>query len=723
MYPGVNNYEGGLMRTWVEQFKPVSDLGWDVRQGQEKLGNSIISSLDNKTMLVGQAECGTGKSLASLIPVIHKIKASKNSGTTPYRAVVSTETITLQNQLNDKDLPFLKNLYGDFTYKKLLGRSNYLCMDRASESGSADPSVLLHLNRLESALTRLQTGERSEVEAITGRLSEDHWRALAGDSEFCVANRCEPDVCFSSKARAEALEADIVVVNHRILAIDSDMKMNPIHESMSNGMFGPVNAIIVDEAHKLEDVMCDHFTLKYSVWEFNQKSTTLFNALQIANTWIGDCSQHIEDFGVLRKELADFFDLTLDFFKILQEDKGEVWEGSETPFCMQFVHPSKIKATDLMNEYETKGPPLFSTLSRKLDDIYKYLMRAVYELSSNKKIKSKMTGKDRKAVRSGVTAATYLLEASSIFDKSMNSKNGIISHMGVTYGSLVRGWRRNDGDPGMSIHICPIDISNKADRIWKSVDSTIFLSATLEDLTSNDFRYFKRSLGAKDALEIKVESPFTMDRQQLIYITNKSYEAEDTTVFGVEEIVESVNATNGRSLILFTSRRDLDMAVAELNNYKIAGRFPYTMLVQTKDADKGKLVEDFKSDDFSVLLGLKSMFTGIDIPGERLSNVIICRFPLSRFSVECRMKINYWRTQGFPNWYERDSLTVFQQACGRLIRSKECIGVVSILDQRVFDPATSVFKTAKIGVSALKSKVTHSFDDVVNHLEAVHEIQ
>lgn len=707
------------MSAWVEQFKPVSDIGWSVRPGQERLGNAIIDTLNQQGILVGQAECGTGKSLASLIPIINIIKSRRESKGTPYRAVVSTETITLQNQLNDKDLPFLSKLYGGFTYKKLLGRSNYFCLSRAATNASDNPSLIPVLDALEAALPRLLTGERGEVESVTGRLSEDDWAALVSDGEYCVNNKCsDDDYCFAAKARMEALQSDIVIINHKILAIDSDMKLGVSSENVADGMVGQVDAIIVDEAHKLEDALSDSFSIKYSIWEINAKATALFTGLQVTNSLIKKCESHIEDFGNLRKQLSDFFELTTEFFKSIESDNDSPWEGSESTFSMRFVHPSKTRSTRLMEKYEAMGPSLFLAVKNKLDEINKFLMPVISELGQPN-IKRVTTGKDRKAIRSARSALVYLYEMADIFDKSMNSKNGIISHMGMTYGSLVHGWVRNDGTPGMTIRVVPIDISTRASNIWNSVNSTIFLSATLEDLTSNDFRYFKRSLGIKDCREIKVESPFTMDRQQLVYITDKKYEAEDSTVFSVREIVESVNATSGRSLILFTSRRDLNMAVEQLNMYKVSGSFPYTMLIQTPDSDKGALVEAFKNDDTSVLLGLKSMFTGIDIPGERLSNVIICRFPLPRFSVECKMRINYWKSCGFPNWYEREALTVFQQAAGRLIRSTECIGVVSILDQRVFDPTTSVFNTAKTGVTSLKSRTTHSFSDVMAHLEGV----
>lgn len=270
----------------------------------------------------------------------------------------------------------------------------------------------------------------------------------------------------------------------------------------------------------------------------------------------------------------------------------------------------------------------------------------------------------------------------------------------------------------MTIRCFPIDISEKMRGMWKTIPSIALLSATLTDLTEGNFRYFKASLGIDQSREVDVQSPFAMMDQQLIYVSPKTYPSEESTVFSVEELVDLVNTAGGRSLLLFTSRKDINMAKNALIQYKLAGRFNYTMLVQEPDSDKAKLVEDFKQETGSVLLGLKSMFTGIDIPGESLSLVVICRFPMPRYSTECKMRITYWRMRKFPEWYTREALTVFQQAAGRLIRTEDCVGVVALLDQRAFTPGENVNKAASIGIAALGSRVTHSMSEVGEHLRS-----
>ena len=700
---------------WAQYFEPIAKLGWEVREGQAKLGNAIIRTLDHGGTLVGQAECGTGKSLAALIPIIMKIRQAKIKGDT-YRAVISTETLTLQRQLDLKDLPFLLKKYGGFTYKKLMGRSNYVCFNHAREESIGNPGTAQLYNALDKKRHSLGAGEKEDAERVLGRkIPADDWSRISGSSEYCSDADCSIEECFSSLAREQALSADIVVANHMILAIDFELKQTTSPE----GMLGPLNAIVVDEAHKLEEVLSNQWTTKYTGFEVSEHLERLIAGMFVGKNVLPESRDYRLSASSIQTNVEEFFKITRQFFTAIEEKNGRKWDGSENAFCMQFVARPDDNLRNLMLQYEAMGPAVFKSILDVENDYSLYLFKVLEELVDSGGSKT-----EKQTVRKARTSLKFLTQMAFALNQAMESKDGIVRSNGMVSGMTVTGWEAKSGALGMSIQSIPIDLSEEASKIWKSVTSSVIISATLEDLSSSDknFKYFKRSLGIPESREIRVESPFTMARQQLVYVSDKKYEPEEGTVFSVEEIVDSVNASNGRALILFTSRRDLDMANQMLLQYKVAGRFPYIMYVQTPEADKAKLVDDFKGNTASVLLGLKSMFTGIDIPGDSLSNVIICRFPLARFSVECKMKITYWRSQGFPNWYERDSLTVFQQAAGRLIRSEECIGVVSILDQRVSTAGTNVFKTASKGISALGSRVTINMNDVHQHLGALSEV-
>lgn len=410
-----------------------------------------------------------------------------------------------------------------------------------------------------------------------------------------------------------------------------------------------------------------------------------------------------------------YFSNTVRFFSAIEARYSREWDGSETAMCLKYLPgDSEQDLLDMMVDFETVGPALMDDAIALMDTTEKYVMQTI-EIMVNAGVK----GKTMREVRKCLTSTKYVKNLTNILGKALQSEDGVISHGGTTYGVVCDGWtRRKDNTKSMTIRCFPIDIGQRMRGMWATIPSTALLSATLTDLTEGSFRYFKSSLGIDKCNEVDVRSPFAMMDQQLVYVSAQQYPVEDSTVFSVEEVVDLVNQAGGRSLLLFTSRRDIQMAETELLKYKMAGKFNYTMYVQTTDSDKAKLVEDFKLDTHSVMLGLKSMFTGIDIPGESLSLVVICRFPLPRFSTECRMKIAYWRKKSFPEWYSREALTVFQQAAGRLIRTESCVGVVALVDQRAYSPGTSVNKTASTGIIALGSRVTHSLTDVGNHLRS-----
>lgn len=706
---------------WKEQFQPIVETGWSIRSGQEKLGNAIIKTLDGTGKpLVGNAETGTGKSLACLIPIIHKIKEAR-SNHRPYRAVVSTETITLQRQLEKKDLPFLQKIYSDvdFSFHKLLGRSNYLCLERAKEEAKGNRTLSNIVDAIDRGSQRLTSGERYDVEEVLGySLTNDIWRQLSGDNQWCSENQCDILNCYASQSRKHALNSDIIVVNHTILAIDFEMKgMNP----ESEGMVGTIDAIIVDEAHKLEETLSNQWTERYTQYEVTEHLNRIVEAAEKADT-IDRTSSVLATAETLRKEVLGFYKTTLDFFCEIEERAGRKWENAEVTFKTQYITRPTPKLRSLMEEFEIKGLAILETMIAQSKKLEKSFLKVLDTDSDNK-----FTKGFKKSIRKGQTSLKFMAKFSEILKMSMNSDSGIIDYRGLTYGTIIEGYisqgKTSLGEKRMTIRAFPIDVSGKAKKIWGQGVACVFISATLIDLTRDDFEYFKKSLGISNSNDIRVESPFNMIEQQIVYVTKQDFRPMEGSHFSLEEVVELVNRANGRSLLLFTSKKELEQAHKILLEYKVAGKFPYTMYVQDPEIDKAKLVDMFKNDTHSVLLGLKSFFTGVDIPGESLSLVVVCKWPNPRYSTECRMKMSYWKDRGFPQWYSRESLTVFQQAAGRLIRSESCKGVVSVLDQRAFDANSPVFKSAHLGVSTLGSRVTHNLDDVSNHLGVLHAVR
>lgn len=686
------------MSKWDKQFEPVMATGREIRDGQRVLGNAVIDVIEKGGSLLGEASTGTGKSLATAIPIIHAIQDAKKKKKT-FRGVISTETLTLQTQIFEKDLPELHKIYGGFTYRKLMGRSNYLCLNIADGNKIGAKGLDKLVEKLKMRQSNLGDGEKKDVERVLGRtLSPEEWAKIAGSSNFCADNQCSPEVCYSTLARKKAIVADLVVVNHALIATDVEMKLNGTTE---DGILGQIDVLVIDEGHQLEPVLVSQWTKELTSWELSSLSGSVTTGIDtakkiVSNESIGRIAQNALD------ELDDLLKNIQTFYSLLVERDGSSWRGSSSALSMKYlsgnVSPQILRA---MNEYEEENPIRLEHAETVLTKVVEYLGIAMAK-AKDQQIKGM-----RKAGK-GLRAAKDLLDTVRIISKALETKDGIISQYG-TYGAIVDGWERRDGTYGMTLRMVPLDVSPRAKAIWQGVRTSILISATLTDLTDGSFRYARECVGFPAGKEVRVGTPFSLQTQQLVYVTPANRERiEDipNSQFSFSELVDLLNVSRGRALVLFTSRAELDWAARELLQLRNLGMFNYPVLIQEKDSNKDKLMADFKSNIDSVLLATKSFFTGFDAAGETLSLVVICKFPLPRYSVECRQQITHWRMRGFPRWYERESLTVLQQAAGRLIRSSGCKGVVALLDHRLADEKSNIYKTARLGVDSLGSPVT-----------------
>lgn len=688
------------MTTWAKLFAPVAALGRDHREGQAKLGEAIIHSISTGESLLAEAQTGTGKSFAALIPTIAAAQQAHTLRKN-FKGVVSTETLTLQSQLIDKDLPFLAGLYPGFTYRKLMGRSNYVCLNQARLNSRGNLGISALVEKLKLRQANLGDGELRDAERVIGReLTPEEWGNLTGSSKFCGDNQCDPEKCYSTLARNKAMTADIVVVNHALLATDIEMKVSSGGGAFSDGLLGQIDVLIVDEGHKLEPVLVDQWTKTLGDWELREMSASVQDGIDQGRNLVRNLSIGADTAKAL-ESLEDVLKNIRRFFSGLTEKAGEDWAKASHALALKTLSgndPAHLLA--MMREFEEENPVRLKKSEQVLEEAIKYLtqvaVRAAEEQSSG-----------RRKINKGLRAAKDLLEAVRIISKALETKDGIVSQYG-TFGAIVDGWKRNNGENGMTIRLVPLDVSVRAKAIWKEVRVSILLSATLTDLTDGTLRYARECVGFPPGAELKVGTPFDLMNQQLVYVTVAQGEKADVgrAQFNMDELVKLLTISRGRALVLFTSREELDWAAYQMTNLYATGAFPYRVLVQTKDANKGKLAEEFKSDTHSVLFATKSFFTGFDAPGETLSLVVMCKFPLPRWSVECRQQVAHWRKRGFPNWYTRSALTDLEQAFGRLIRSSGCKGVLALLDMRAMDAGSNVYKTASLGVSAIGSPVT-----------------
>jgi len=689
---------------WSDIFAPVMGQGREIRQGQAMLGQAIIDAIENKTSLLAQASTGTGKSFATLIPIIDAIQKAHAKGQI-YRGIVSTETLTLQDQLVKKDLPFLSTLYKDFSFRKLMGRTNYLCLEVADNASVGDIVMNKMVEKLKMRASNLGNGERADVERVLGReITNDQWSKIASSSTFCPDNQCSGKVCFSTKARAEAMSADLVVVNHAILATDLEMKAG---DPLADGMLGIFNVLAVDEGHQLEPVLVSQWTKELTERELETMAGSVTDGVETAKSAVSN-AQISYTANTAMDAVRDTLANIKKFFFLLDEAQGGEWQDSSTALSLKYpVGMPSGPVAFAMNEFETENPVRLAQAEKQLEEVIKYLEPALQTARENKI-------KGVRKISKGLRASKDLLDTVRIMSKALETDDGIISQYG-TYGALVDGWvRKKDGTPGMTIRLVPLDVSARAKALWgkEGGQTNILLSATLTDLTDGSFRYARECVAFPPSAEINVDTPFSLQTQQLVYITPATGTQVEGARYDFQELLQLINASRGSALVLFTSRKELDYAAEQILRLKALGHFPYEVFVQEKDSNKDKLMKGFKADTHSVLLATKSFFVGIDVPGESLSLVVMVKFPLPRFSAECRQQITHWKSRGFHRWYEREALTIFQQASGRLIRSSGCKGVVALLDFRAMDTTSNVYKTMKLGVDSLGSPVTQNIGAV-----------
>lgn len=696
------------MKNWEEAFAPVMAQGRELREGQSLLGQAVIEAIETKTSLIAEASTGTGKSFASLIPIICKIIEQKKLKKS-YRGVVSTETLTLQTQLVEKDLPFLSNLYGGFTYSKLMGRSNYICFNAAKLATKGNNYANGLYNQLLKYRGNLGTGELADAERVLKiELDPDLWGFLSGSATFCGDNQCDSEECYSTKAREKALTSDLVVINHALLSVDNEMKGG---DQFADGMLGPINTLVIDEGHQLEPVLVSQNTKSLSDWELQDMGGSILVGIDTGRAVYND-TEIGDDAAIAIDLLQSVMTNILNYYHRYNLHYGTDWKGSETALCTKTINfgaPGEL--LNLMEEFEEKNPGRIQRALDIFEKVNKYFDKA---RAAQAEVSAK--GVTRK-LNKGARAASELTEIVKIIQQAIETSDGIVNSYG-TYGAIVDGWYRKSGEKGMTLRLVPLDVSKKAAGIFSRINTNILLSATLTDLTDGTFNYARTCLSFPEGKEIKVGTPFDLQNKQLVYISPAQQPVVELNGarFSFTELVSLLNASKGRALVLFTSRVELEWVADALKSMRATGEFPYNVYVQDRDVNKSRLMASFKEDTHSVLLATKSFFVGVDIPGESLSLLALVKYPLPRFSAECKQQITHWRKRGFSRWYERESLTVFQQAAGRLIRSSGCKGVVALLDQRAYDTGTSVYKTAKIGVNALGSPVTLNVNDVENFL-------
>jgi ATP-dependent DNA helicase DinG len=618
------------------------------RPQQETMARAIASALKADESLLFEAGTGVGKSLAYLVPgIIHAVDQQR-------QLIVSTHTISLQEQLETKDLPLVRRLfqsnpalagYADFRAAVLLGKSNYLCTTRLAQALSDRASLFAdadydELQRIAGWAETTDSGLRHDLRPPP---RAEVWDAVNADSSSCSRKHCDCEKCFYQRARGRIRTAHLIIVNHALLFALVNAGGARAHGATgteARGVLFPGDFLVLDEAHTVPEVATANFGLSLSSYGVERALKYLYNPRTKR--------------GLLRKLGGPE----------AQQLVGDALDASKHFF--DFLSTTLLAARPVVRVREAGVAE--PTLDGPLGALQRLVGKLADKLDEGRARDELLEQKTRlKGLQAGLTEWLNLAAEGHVYWAERGGRKQTI----------------------VSLRSAPIDVAPALrEHLFGCGVSVICTSATLA--LAGDIAAFANRLGADHARTEIVHSPFDYKRNMRVYIAAdvplpSPQEAKLSLEALTDYIRFCVHAVPGGSLVLFTSYTDMRAVAATLESeFRTAGR-PF--LMQGADLSRTELAEQMRNLGNAVLFGTDSFWTGVDVPGDALAQVIITRLPFDPPTHPITEAKTEWiRDHGgnpFNDLTLPDALIKFRQGAGRLIRSQADRGVITILDSRV----------------------------------------
>ncbi|NBT48312.1 MAG: DEAD/DEAH box helicase [Actinobacteria bacterium] len=615
--------------------------GYESRPGQAKMAERVAEIIEDRRHLVVEAGTGTGKSLAYLVPAAY---AAQELG---KKAIISTYTIHLQEQLYGKDVPIVQSLVPfEFTAALLKGRQNYLCPHRLkkAQQHQGDLFATGQAEQLRGLVEWARKTKDGTLSDIDFQVDAAVWAQVCSEAFACTPRHCGgPTGCFYQMARTKVLDANVVILNHALLfGLLAGAEEN--EESPSEGYLFPNDFLVLDEAHEVEDVAAKALGLEVRLGSLR----FLLQRLVHPRTKKGVLTR-IGDGNAMKSTLGVLGILEGAFEEIL-ESAGLGASGQK-----RVRQPLGVK----------------SELGPRLMDVRAQLLKLAEDAGD---------GEERNELKDHARR----LEASA-FGLGEFLKMIREGHAYWVERRLPDEGRAHRGE--MSLHASPVEVAERLEELVFRPDcTTIMTSATLD--VGRGLEFFAKRVGAQEAETLLVESPFDYESQMRVYLPKGMPEPSEGQRFqdALEGWIQRfVGMTKGKAFVLFTSR-----AMLRKTADGMAGWFEeqgIRLLVQDKGSSRTRLLKEFKEDRDSVLFGTDSFWQGVDVPGEALSNVILTRLPFSvpdepLFEARCE-RIKEKGGEPFRELQLPEAILKFRQGVGRLIRSREDRGQIAVLDGRI----------------------------------------
>lgn len=635
--------------------------GFCVREGQREFAVEAARAVEEKTILVAEAGTGTGKTFAYLTPALL-------AGAT---CVISTAGKSLQDQLCAKDLPALRDALGVPVKVALLkGRANYVCHFRleltASEGRLPEQDSYLKLRKIQRFAAVSRTGDRAELPDVP---EDDRlWPLVTSTRENCLGkDRCPNyEDCFVKKAREDAMQSQVVVVNHHLYLSSMALKRE---SDAIDGMLPQAALTVIDEAHQLPGIASSFFGTSFSTYDVENVS---MEARRLGRTKCNDGAEWEILYDRVLKAGREF---RLDAQRIglaegerLDVDEiegfGELYPGFE-----------RLRAA-----FAAMGEAMRANEGR--DNELDTLAERHAELMEQMEAWTAIFVKCRNG------AADEASEGEAAGDAEVGGEAG--PEAGAASGADAEVRWLEVSQHGIRFNLTPLSFAEEFREMREREGGAwVFTSATLS--SAGRFDLFKQRLGIGECVERTWESPFNYWEQGCFYLPQMPPPANNTAVHThnvIEKVWPLINAAGGRTFVLCTSLAAVRAAADELQARLEANGNPYPLFVQG-DGPKMRLIEEFRAHGNAVLVGSMSFWEGVDVKGEALSLVVIDKIPFAPPNDPVMMArsraVEASGRRPFDEITLPEAVITLKQGAGRLIRSEGDRGMLVICDPRILN--------------------------------------